>query len=547
MTGGRDSGERPAVWGGLERSTVADAVTRRLATDADGPLLDVGGVEHTARSLDAAAASVAAGLDAAGVRAGDRVAMLHANAAELVVAWLATLRLGAVAVPVNTAYRGDFLRHQLADCGAVVVIVEAALLEHVLAVRDSLPALRRIVVTGDAALATGGGVDGADVTPWMALSDHGSLAQVDVNPSTLATLIYTAGTTGRSKGCMMSHGYLVSLARQIAETWQRRPDDVVWTPLPLFHLNAWATAVLGTILVGGRAVIAERFSVSGFWPAMRDSGATIVSLLGAPANFIAAAEGAPEPGDGTRLRLMAAAPLTDVVAARYRERFGVATFSGGYGPTEASLISSLPPGDTNRPGAAGRCNLREFDVRLFDDDDDEVPTGEVGEICVRPNGPDVMFQGYWGRPDATAETTRNLWFHTGDLGRVDADGFLYFVDRKKDCLRRRGENISSFECEAVFATHPAVAEVAVHAVPSDAGEDDVKVTVVLAGDAGVTEEELLRWSFGRLPYFAVPRYVEFRDVLPRNPVGRVLKYQLRDEGVTPATFDREEAGIEVPR
>jgi crotonobetaine/carnitine-CoA ligase len=539
MRGGRESGERLAVWGGLERSTVTDAVARRLETDADGPLLDVNGVALTARSLDAAAAAVAAGLDAAGVRAGDRVAMLHQNAAELVVAWLATLRLGAVAVPVNTAYRGDFLRHQLVDCGAVAVIVEPRLLAHVVAVRPQLAALRLVVVTG--------GADVPDVTPWASLSDHGALAPVEVAPSTLATLIYTAGTTGPSKGCMLSHGYLVSLARQIAETWQRGADDVVWTPLPLFHLNAWVIAVLGTFLVGGRAVIAERFSVSGFWPAVRDCGATIASLLGAPANFIAASDAAPTPGDGTCLRLVAAAPLTGAVAARFRERFGVDTFAAGYGLTEASLISSLPPGDRNALGAAGRCNLREFDVRLFDDDDLEVATGDVGEICVRPNGPDVMFQGYWGRPDATAAVTRNLWFHTGDLGRVDADGYLYFVDRKKDCLRRRGENISSFECEAVFAAHPAVAEVAVHAVPSDAGEDDVKVTVVRAGDATVTEEELLRWSFGRLPYFAVPRYVEIRDELPRNPVGRVLKYVLRDEGVTATTFDAEAAGVEVPR
>ena len=186
-------------------------------------------------------------------------------------------------------------------------------------------------------------------------------------------------------------------------------------------------------------------------------------------------------------------------------------------------------------------------MRIVDDDDVEVGVDEVGEIVCRPEGPNLMFAGYWNRPDSTVEATRNLWFHTGDLGRVDADGYLYFVDRKKDALRRRGENISSFEMEKTLFGHSSLRDVAVHAVPSELGEDDVKITVVLQDGVQLTEEELCRWMAERVPYFAIPRYVEFRDDLPRNPVGRVLKYQLRAEGVTPATWDREAAGVVFER
>jgi crotonobetaine/carnitine-CoA ligase len=187
-----------------------------------------------------------------------------------------------------------------------------------------------------------------------------------------------------------------------------------------------------------------------------------------------------------------------------------------------------------------------FDVRIFDDDDAEVGPGVDGEIVVRPKRPHVMFEGYWGRPEATVEASRNWWYHTGDIGHVDEDGFLFFVDRKADYLRRRGENISSFEVERILMSHGSLADVAVHAVPSDMTEDDLKVTATLAEGAVLTEEELFRWCVDRLPYFALPRYVEFRASLPRSPVGRVLKRELRAEGPGQA-WDAEAAGVEYER
>jgi carnitine-CoA ligase len=528
------------------QTTVLEALAGRLETDPGGPYLDFEGVEYSAARMEAASNRLAHALVELGVGRGDRVATLLENSPEQVVAFFAALKLGAIQVPINTAYKGDFLRHQLADSGAKVVAVQGDFAGRVAEVAGpGTPDLRAVVVAGRPDEM----VDAVPAHDWAELLEaqpREPPPDAQVRPSDLACFIYTAGTTGPSKGCMLPQHYIVSLADQIARIWQRTPDDVVLTPLPLFHFNAISVCVVGSLLVGGAASIARRFSVSRFWPEVKRTGATIASLLGSLAILVADADDHPDQA-GHRLRLCAAAPMPPATDRIWRERFGCATFSAGFGLTEASLLSLLPAGEENKPGAAGKLNDVDFDVRLVDDEDAEVPVGEVGEIVCRPRSPNGMFAGYWRRPEATIDACANLWFHTGDLGRLDSDGFLYFVDRKKDYLRRRGENISSFEMERVFHGNEAVKDVAVHSVLSEHGEDEVKVTAVLQPDARVTEEELCAWCVERVPYFAVPRYVEFRDDLPRNPVGRVLKYELRDEGVTEATWDREAAGFTFER
>jgi carnitine-CoA ligase len=529
------------------QTTVLEALATRLDRDPDGPYLDFEGVAFTAREMDAASNRLAHALAALGVGRADRVATLLDNGPEQVITFFAALKLGAIQVPVNTAYKGEFLRHQLADSGSKVIVVQGNLASRVteIASGGALSELTAAIVTGEPDTP----IYAVPQHDWNATLDGASDAPVEdagVRPADLACFIYTAGTTGPSKGCMLPHNYIVALANQIARAWQRRPDDVVLTPLPLFHFNAISVCVVGTLVVGGRASIARRFSVSRFWPEVKRTQATMLSMLGSLAILIANAPDHPDQ-EGHRLRLCAAAPMPPDTDTAWRERFGCATFSGGYGLTEASLISMLDAGEVNKAGAAGKPNRHEFDVRLVDDDDNPVAAGETGEIVCRPQGPNLMFAGYWRRPEATVDALRNLWFHTGDLGRLDDDGFLYFVDRKKDALRRRGENISSFEMERTFHGHPAIKDVAVHSVPSDVGEDDVKITAVLQPDVALTQEELCRWSVDKVPYFALPRYIEFRPDLPRNPVGRVLKYQLRDEGVTEETWDREAAGFTFER
>jgi crotonobetaine/carnitine-CoA ligase len=533
-----------AVWTSGFSETLVDLLRGRLASDPDSEYLDVCGSKSSAADVEWAATRLAGSLAALGVQAGDRVATLIDNSSEAMLAWWGTVVGGGVAVPINTAYKGDYLRHQLADSSARVLIVESALADRAERVVDDVDTLEHVVIIG-----TSTPTVRTPLHTWEELLAGEPVAMADMRPSDLATFIYTGGTTGPSKGCMLSHSYHGSLSRQIGVCWKRTAADVVWTPLPLFHFNAIVTAVLGPLIYGGRSAIYRRFSVSNFWPEMNRTGATITSTLGTMAYLLANDVDRPEqprsgaPEANTSLRLIGAAPLPREIDETLKRRFGVDTFSGAYGVTEASLVSWQPPGVDNKPNAAGIINDEYFDVRIFDDDDVELPRGTDGEIVIRPKRPHTMFEGYWGRPAATVETSRNWWYHTGDVGRIDDEGYLFFVDRKADYLRRRGENISSFEVERILMRHPAVADIAVHAVPSQLTEDDLKITLTRKEGASLTEEELFRWCIEELPYFALPRYIELRDELPRSPVGRVLKRELRDETATAAWWDADASGI----
>jgi crotonobetaine/carnitine-CoA ligase len=533
-----------ATWRSAEQHTVTELLLARLASDPDSEYLDVCGTKLTARDVAETGGRLAGTLRQLGVQPGERVATLVENSPEMLLAWFATIWLGAVSVPVNTAYKGEYLRHQLNDSGARVLIVADEFADRVQAISSGLPQLEHVICIGESPAMSGAATHG-----WDDAIATAHIEAFDVRPSALATFVYTGGTTGLSKGCMLTQNYHVALAEQIGYCWERRADDVIWTPLPMFHFNALVTAVVGTLVYGGRGAIYRRFSVSNFWPEMNRTGATVVSTLGSMAYLLAHDIDRPEmPGSGDplankSLRLMGAAPLPPEVDDVIKSRFAIDTFSGAYGVTEASLVSWQPPGVPNRPRGAGVINSEYFDVRIFDDEDNELPRGTQGEIVVRPRKPHVMFEGYWGRPEVTVETSRNWWYHTGDIGIVDEDDYLYFVDRKADYLRRRGENIASYEVERILMGHGGLADVAVHAVPSDVTEDDLKVTATLKQGATLTEAELFLWCVDQLPYFALPRYIEFREELPRSPVGRVLKRELREEGATPTTWDLETSGI----
>ena len=538
-------------WADGGRRTLPGLLDERLAADPDGPFLDICGTMFTAAAIHTAAGPMAGALAALGVGRGSTVATILENGPAAVLAWFAVQRLGAIYVPVNTALKGTLLRHQLADASASVVIVQEDLVSRPAEILDSVDSIGHLVVVGalDEVPAVRASVHAWDDLMTAAPPASGTL----VRPSDLAAIVYTGGTTGPSKGCALSQSYHLSIAGQIISSWGRAPDDVVWSPLPLFHFNAISCMLTGTLLTGGRAALSRRFSVSGFWPEINRTSATIASLLGSLLVMVAKAEDTPlargsgAPEANTTLRLLTGAPIAPETDEFIWRRWGIGTFSAAYGTTEASLISWLPPGRPFKPGSAGIVNDAAFDVRIFDDEDREVPAGTDGEIVCRPRRPHAMFEGYWKRPEATVEAFRNLWFHTGDIGRMDADRYLYFAGRKAEYLRRRGENISTWELEKVFHEHADLADVCVHAVASDVGEDDVKVTVVLRDGSALTEEQLCRWAVDRLPYYAVPRYVEFRDALPWSETGRATKNLLKADGVTPATWDREAAGVQIER
>lgn len=536
----------PDSWSLGQQDTVIAALERAVSKHPNRVLLDFSGEFHTYGDVDRQSTRLAHALAALGVQPGHTVVTMLDNNVDAVLCWFAINKLCAVSVPINTALKGEFLRHQIADAGAALVVCEAAYVERIAAVSDGLPDVKLVLTRGE----PGDGRCGT--LPLASLNGHrghdGSAFERKPNPWELACLIYTSGTTGPSKGCMISYNYMCNLARLQLRAGPANEHDVTITPLPLFHMNAMCVGVLASILVGARVAFVPRFSVSNFWPEVERSGATIASILGGMGAMLA---NAPDTEAGQRckgqIHTVRGNPFTEEVKAIWRERFGAKQVGGnGYGLTEAAVITSLAGGEYAAPGSSGT-RIPDFDVRIVDDLDREVPAGTSGEIVVRPLRPDIMFMGYWRRPEDTLKIMRNLWLHTGDIGKFDEQGFFYFVDRKKDYLRRRGENISSFEMEAAFARHPALAEVAVHAVPSDKGEDDVKVTAMLRPDMTLSPEDLFRWAIDAVPYYALPRYIEFRDSLPKNPQGRVLKYELRDEGCTPTTWDQETSGIQVKK
>ncbi|MEB3071495.1 AMP-binding protein [[Mycobacterium] vasticus] len=530
----------PPIWAAGQSDTVVAVLARAVDQAADTVFLDFAGETYTYIQIWDLSLRRAAGLKQLGVGPGHTVVCILDNNVDAIISWFAANFLAAVWVPVNTALKGEYLRHQVGDAAAAVVLTEPDYAQRILDIADDLPELRHLVVRGTTPDSTTVSVTSLNaITP-----ETGLTAAVEPEPGDLAMLIYTSGTTGPSKGCMISHNYICNVARNTAA--MRDPAFTLWTPLPLFHLNAAGTSVLATAVNRTTVSIADRFSLSGFWPEIKRSGARQVSILGIMITLIASMEDTPEMAECFgQIEHVGGAPWTPELIETWQRRFGARSAGNSvFGLTEASFITSNQHKLTAPLGASGRRN-DDFDVRIVGDGDIEVPDGEPGEIIVRPRKPHVMFEGYWRRPEATAAVLRNLWFHTGDIGRFDEQGWFWFVDRKKDYLRRRGENISSYELERTFRTHPDIADVAVHAVPSALTEDDVKVTAVRRDGADLTEEQLCRWCLDKLPYFAVPRYIQFRAELPRNATGKVLKHQLRDEGVTTDTWDLDGSDITV--
>jgi carnitine-CoA ligase len=534
------------IWSRGRQDTVTAAIARSATQYRDRTFLDFSGDLYTYGEIDRASTRLAHGLIALGVKKGDTVVSILDNNVEAVLSWFAINKAGAISVPVNTAYKGEFLRHQLNDCGAKIVIAEDDYARRVIDIEDGLDHATTLLQRSGSLVCA----SRLQVAELNSAFDELSEPLPDVNaPADLSMLIYTAGTTGPSKGCMISHNYVCNLGRQVVQMEGRRSEDCNWTALPLFHMNATGGSILSCMFVGARVAIFPRFSVSRFWPDIQRSGATVASLLGSMITFLAEAEDS----EASRacfgqLHTVRGSPFPAQLQRKWKERFGVKTAgSNSYGLTEAARVVTGSQSDEAAPaGSSGRAN-EDFDVRIFDEEDNELPANTPGEIVIRPRRPHIMFEGYWNRPADTIRIMRNMWLHSGDLGKFDENGYFYFVDRKKDYLRRRGENISSYEVETGLRAHPDIADVAVHAVFSESGEDDVKATIVLKEGAGVTEEEICLWAIERLPYFTIPRYFEFRPDLPRNPVGRVLKYELRAEGCTHTTWDREKNGMQVPK
>lgn len=485
------------------------------------------------------AARIAGALGALGVEPGDRVATMLDTSLDYVAAWLGVLWAGAIDVPVNTELKGTFLDHVLRDSGADVLVVDARWLERLRHVRAA--DLRHVVVVGEGDFDPDAHRQTLHLFTDMVAADP--VGRVPRDDTDIAYIIYTSGTTGPSKGVVHTNRsalwYIQPFRRQLG--W--RDGDVVYCNFPLFHQMGRSSMTTTAFWEGASVALRPHFSAGDFWADVRGIGATIFGYLGAILLILDAQPETDEDVDNPlRVGFGAAAP--PALMQRFEQRFGV-TLLENYGSTECGVPSFAMPGDLKR-GTMGR-RAWYLDVEIHDRGDRPVPTGTRGEIVVRPREPYSIFSGYWGRPAETVAAFTNLWFHSGDEGYFDEDGYLVYTDRIKDSIRRRGENISSFEVERAMQTHPDVVECAAYAVSSELTEDEVMVCVVLGPDATADASELFHHAIEQIPRFAVPRYLRLVDELPRTASQRVRKYLLREAGVTPDTADREILGIVVPR
>jgi carnitine-CoA ligase len=524
-------------------TTVAGALRFRAEEGADRPFIRVGSPQWlTAAELDQRAGAVAAGLRAAGIGAGDRVATILPNRIEAVEVFFACARVGAVQVPMNYWLRGEFLRHQLADCEPRVLVADAEGIASAAGLLD--PGQTEVVVRVD----PGGGPPG----PFTQVR-YGDLRGHDPagagpragDPREPFSILYTAGTTGMPKGCVLSTGYYVNIGRAYGARRFVVPGDRIHTAYPIFHASGQMMTLMSALVNGASVSYDAEFHASTFMSDAAAEHATAVFGVGFMANAILAQ---PETGRDARpgLRLAFWVPLTAGQQAEFERRFGTVAVSEAYGQTEVLPVALAELDGPRKRDSAGKI-LPTMDVRIVDDNDADVPDGVPGEILVRPRIPNAMFDGYWRKGPATVTAWRGLWHHTGDAATRDSDGYLTFVDRTKDAIRRRGENVSSFQLELAISEHPAIQAVAVCAVPSALGEDDIKASIVLAPGTELTAAALFGFLREHVPYYAIPRYLDIRTTLPVNGVGRVMKQTLREEGIPAGIIDLETLGLTVPR
>lgn len=488
----------------------------------------------TVASLDRTASSVAAGLLAAGLRPGDRVAVLATARVEALHAWFGIARAGLVEVPLNPASGVVLLEHCLTQSRARAVICAA----------DLLPLLREAVGESaqlewvfriDDSEETRLTPDGCAIVPFATLLGRPAIELPAVDPGSTAVILYTSGTTGPPKGARLSHRANVNLARRTVELMGYGPEDRLYSVFPLYHSNARCCSVMAGLEAGARVLLHRRFTASGFWDICRREGITAFNYQGAMMSILHKQDRRDDDADNP-VRVAFGAPCLPEIFTDVEERFGV-ELTEIYGSTELSLICEMPPG-RRQIGTAGQ-ESPMYHVAVVDEWDRAVPLGTPGEIVARPNRPGWMFDGYEDDASATVDSWRNLWFHTGDRGVLAADGYLTFLDRMKDTVRRRGENVSTWEVERVLAEHADVAQVAAYGVASELSEEEVMVAVVPAPGVDLDPSSLLDHCAGRLTAFSVPRFVRTVTALPLTPSQRVEKYKLRQEGVTPDTFDRE--------
>lgn len=481
--------------------------------------------------------SVAAGFQKLGVQQGETVAVWLPNGPDALLTFYGLNYIGAIFVPFNTAFRGNMLHHVIDNSGASIIVVHKDLVPRLTEI--DLANLKIQVLSGGQC-DTQTGLDSSTFDDLKADPIDLKPLEREIDPWDPQSIIYTSGTTGPSKGVLSSYLHMYSNAGP--EAWPMVTcEDRYLVAAPFFHIGGMAPPFV-MLVRGGSFALLSGFSTDKFWAAAKQSQATVVFLLGVMATFLMKQPPSSTDKDhGVKKAFMV--PLSDDAAA-FNERFGVDIYTI-FNMTEISSPIVSEPNPTVR-GTCGKVRPG-VDVRLVDDNDCEIPVGQVGEMIIRTDRPWSMNSGYYKNSEATAEAWRNGWFHTGDAFRQNEEGYFYFVDRIKDAIRRRGENISSFEVEVEICSHPSVREAAAIGVPSEATEDDVMAIIALVENATIDPKALCEFLVERMPYYMVPRYIRVVDALPKTPTEKVQKALLRTEGVTTDTWDRDTSGLRFSR
>ncbi len=489
----------------------------------------------TYRQVADGSSRLARGLAGLGIEAGEPTTMLMKNSADHVLSSFAIHRVGGVPVPINTALLGQPLLHQLQLSRSSVLLIDAELVPVVAPLLEEMSALRHVVVRG-ASRSEAVGTSSVSWWDFHELFGESPMTRaVTTDELAPGMMLFTSGTTGPSKACVLSHRYLLRQGSWHVKYLGLTADDVLYSPFPLFHIDSATLTVMAALQAGGTAAIGERFSASGFWQEVVAFEATVFNFMGATLSILWKQQGTGAEGQH-RVRLAWGVPLPPW-QQEFEKRFGFPLYEV-YGLTDGGVVAYDPLDGSKRPGSCGRV-IDEYEVAIGDDRGDLLPRGAVGEIVIRPREVGTTMSEYFGMPEETLRAFEGLWLHTGDLGRLDQGGSLYFLGRRKDSIRRRGENISAFEVEEIVAQHPDVVEVAAIGVPSDLTEEDVKVCVVLRNGAPLSPSELGEFCLQRAPAHMVPRYVEIVSSLPKTPTQKVEKFRLQERWMTGSTWDRQ--------
>ena len=522
--------------------TAAQLLGERASRHPERVFVRTKDVELTYQQVAEGSSRLARGLADLGVGAGAPVTMVMRNSTDHVLSSFAIHRAGGVPVPLNTGLMGQPLLHQLQLSRSPVLLIDAELVSVVAPLLEELSALRHVIVRG----ACQAEVVGMSSVSWWDFDELFAASPMApaVNTDELAPgmMLFTSGTTGPSKACVLSHRYLLRQGSWHVKYLGLTADDVLYSPFPLFHIDSATLTVIAALHAGGTAAIGERFSASGFWNEVVDFGATVFNFMGATLSILWKQQGSVDEGKH-RVRLAWGVPLPPW-QREFEKRFGFPLYEV-YGLTDGGVVAYDPLDGSKRPGSCGRV-IDEYEVAIGDDRGDLLPRGAVGEIVIRPREVGTTMSEYFGMPEETLRAFEGLWLHTGDLGRLDQGGSLYFLGRRKDSIRRRGENISAFEVEEIVAQHPDVIEVAAIGVPSDLTEEDVKVCVVLRSGVSLSPSELVDFCFEHAPAHMVPRYIEIVPSLPKTPTQKVEKFRLQERWMTGGTWDRE-ATVGQPR